>query len=620
MRLVKIRLRNFRCFKNEISNEFENLTALIGKNDAGKSSILEALDIFFNEAKIDPDDGSYDGHKEDVRIICEFEDLPSSLVVDADYRTTLENEYLLNEDDHLEIHKIYNCRLSKPKPSVFARALHPTAENYNDLLLLKRTELQARANKLGADITKIDNRINAQLRRAIWNSTDDLLLSASEIPLDEEGAKQIWDQLKKELPVFSLFKSDRPSTDQDEEAQDPMKAAVKEAIKAKEDELNEISEYVRNKVKTIADETVKKIQDMDPTLASQLTPRFSTPQWANVFKINLTGDDEIPINKRGSGVRRLILLNFFRAKAEQLAQEKESSDIIYAVEEPETCQHPNSQRMLMNAFSELAEQPSCQVIISTHTPTLGRLLPIDSLRYLEVREDNSRIIHSKDNYAYTSVAKALGVLPDHDVKLFIGVEGPNDINFLKNISHMLIQAGEQVPDLCKLEENEHIIFIPEGGSNLLLWTSRLKGLNRPEFHIFDYNEVPPNPSPNQQAVDKINQREKCASVLTKKLELENYIHPDAIKTVHLEVEISFGDFDDVPELVAKVIHESSESDREWTELDIKTKGKKVSAAKYWLNSKAVGAMTLEQLSERDPDDDIRSWFRKINELLEQESI
>jgi len=620
MRLAKIRLRNFRCFKDEISIEFNNLTALIGKNDAGKSSVLEALDIFFNEAKIDPDDGSCDGDKEDVRIICEFEDLPSSLIVDVDYRTTLENEYLLNEDNHLEIHKIYNCRLKKPKPSVFARAIHPTAKNYNDLLLLKRTELQARAHQLGVDITQIDNRVNAQLRRAIWDSADDLLLSSSEIPLDEEGVKQIWDQLKKELPIFSLFKSDRPSTDQDEEAQDPMRAAVKEAIKTKEDELNEISEYVRNKVKTIADETVNKIRDMDPTLASQLTPRFSTPSWANIFKISLTGDDEIPINKRGSGVRRLILINFFRAKAEQLAQERESSNIIYAIEEPETCQHPNTQRMLMNAFSELAEQSDCQVIISTHTPTLGRLLPINSLRYLEVREYKSRIIHSKDNYAYSSVAKALGVLPDHDVKLFIGVEGPNDINFLKNISHMLIQAGEQVPDLYELEENGHIIFIPEGGSNLLLWTSRLKGLNRPEFHIFDYSEIPPNSSPNQQAVDEINQRERCVAVLTKKLELENYLHPDAIKFVHPEVEILFGDFDDVPEMVAKIIHESSESDREWTELDIKTKAKKISAAKHWLNSKAVKAMTVEQLSERDPDDDIRSWLRKINELLEQEAI
>ena len=159
-----------------------------------------------------------------------------------------------------------------------------------------------------------------------------------------------WEQLKKELPIFSLFKSDRPSTDQDEEAQDPMKAAVKEAIRAKEEELNRIEEYVRNEVKAIAENTVKKIREMDPSLASQLSPRFTPPSWANVFKISLTGEDEIPINKRGSGVRRLILLNFFRAKAERQAIDREVNDIIYAVEEPETCQHPNSQRMLLQFF------------------------------------------------------------------------------------------------------------------------------------------------------------------------------------------------------------------------------------------------------------------------------
>lgn len=616
MRLVRIKLRNFRCFRNEISIDFDRFTALIGKNDAGKSSILEALDIFFNESKIDPEDGSCDGNNEDVRIICEFEDLPQSLVVDSDYRTTLENEHLLNEDNHLEIHKLFNCSSSRPKPAVFARAVHPTADNYDDLLSLKITELRERANNLGADISAIDNRINALLRKAIWDSSDDLALSSTEIPLDKEGAKQIWEQLKKELPVFSLFKSDRPSTDQDEEAQDPMKAAVKEAIRLKEAELNEIAEYVKTRVKTIADETVKKIQEMDPNLASQLNPQFATLTWANVFKISLTGDDQIPINKRGSGVRRLILLNFFRATAEQLAQERESSDIIYAVEEPETCQHPNNQRMLMQAFSELAEQPGCQVMISTHTPTLGRLLPVDSLRYIEVRENNLRIIHSKDDYTYESVAKDLGVLPDHGVKLFIGMEGPNDINFLKNISRKLKQAGEQVPDLYESEEKGHLIFIPEGGSNLLLWTSRLKGLNLPEYHIYDQDAVPPNISQNQQAVDEINQRENCTAVLTTKLEIENYLHPDAIRTARPEVEISFEDFDDVPELVAKAVHEASESNIEWTDVEDKQKKKKISRVKNWLNSDAANAMTPEQLTERDPNGDIRGWLGEINEIIE----
>ena len=53
-------LQNFRRYSNAVTIEFENLTAFVGKNDAGKSSILEALDIFFNEGKgcvkIDKDD------------------------------------------------------------------------------------------------------------------------------------------------------------------------------------------------------------------------------------------------------------------------------------------------------------------------------------------------------------------------------------------------------------------------------------------------------------------------------------------------------------------------------------------------------------------------------------
>jgi predicted ATP-dependent endonuclease of OLD family len=296
-----------------------DLTAFIGKNDSGKSSVLDALDIFFNDAKIDQDDASKTGDASDVRISCEFEDLPRSLIVDVDYETTLEQEYLLNEQSRLEIVKLYNCGLKTVKPKVFAKCYHPTAKDYDDLLLLKNRELKARAAQLAIDVSDIDQRTNAELRKAIWQNAHDLSLGVKEIPVDAEGAKQVWEQLRKYLPVVALFKSDRPSTDQDAEAQDPMKAAVREALKCLQESLDEISEYVEKEVRGIANNTVEKIREMDPNLASQLSPRFTPPNWANVFKISLTGDDEIPINKRGSGVRRLILLNFFRAKAEQRA-------------------------------------------------------------------------------------------------------------------------------------------------------------------------------------------------------------------------------------------------------------------------------------------------------------
>ena len=49
MNLVRVRLRNFRCYKDEISIDIGDITAFIGKNDSGKSSILDALSIFFEE-------------------------------------------------------------------------------------------------------------------------------------------------------------------------------------------------------------------------------------------------------------------------------------------------------------------------------------------------------------------------------------------------------------------------------------------------------------------------------------------------------------------------------------------------------------------------------------------
>jgi putative ATP-dependent endonuclease of OLD family len=47
MKITNIRTRNIRCLY-DINIPFENLTALVGRNGTGKSSILKAIDIFFD--------------------------------------------------------------------------------------------------------------------------------------------------------------------------------------------------------------------------------------------------------------------------------------------------------------------------------------------------------------------------------------------------------------------------------------------------------------------------------------------------------------------------------------------------------------------------------------------
>ena len=285
MKLARLRLRNFRCFKEEVSIDINDMTALIGSNDAGKSTIMDALDVFLNDNNPDKDDGTKDGNPRELTIICEFTDLIDDVVLDDVNPTTLKNEFLLNADDRLEIHKYFDGHLQKPKcRSIEAHAIHPTVDGAKDLLKLKNSELKKRAIELGVDLEDIDQRVNALIREKIRNHFDNLQLAPSMIPLMEENAKKIWTGLSKYLPAFALFKSDRASTDQDPEAQDPLKVAVREAIKNKEAELKEITDYVRKEVQKIANSTLKKLREMDSNLAKQLTPKFKLRKWEGLFQ------------------------------------------------------------------------------------------------------------------------------------------------------------------------------------------------------------------------------------------------------------------------------------------------------------------------------------------------
>jgi putative ATP-dependent endonuclease of the OLD family len=455
--------------------------------------------------------------------------------------------------------------------------------------------------------------VNSELRQAIWRSCPELNLQEQEIDIEKEDAKKIWFALSKQLPLFALFHSDRKSTDQDDEAQDPLKKAVDEALQAQGTALDTLTAYVHEQVSGIAHATVEKLREMDPMLAQELHPRFTKPNWAKVFGISLTDESQIPVNKRGSGVRRLILLNFFRAKAEKRLDNTDAPGIIYAIEEPETSQHPKNQRILLAALRELSEQPGCQVIFTTHTPVLVRDLSLNSLKHVTVDVDGTRTILQNEPDMYRSIAASLGVIPDHDVRLFIGVEGVNDIDFLCNIADVLRTGGEDVLDLRTLENQGHIVFIPVGGSNLALWTHRLVGLNRPEFHLYDRDEQPPQVSSHQAAVDAIAIRGATA-ILTCKREMENYLHCDAI-AASLGVNLTYEDFDDVPDMVAKAIHNAG-GQTPWDTLDEDKKKKKVSRAKRRLNSEAASVMSPELLTAVDPLGDVRGWLSEIRRLYE----
>mgnify|MGYP006278347861 CR=1 FL=1 len=597
LRLRQVKLENFRAYSSEVNIPIEDLTVILGQNDAGKSSVLDALDIFFNEPSGNPDSDDFNvtTTSDTLTITCVFDNFPSHLILDESVPTTLHDELMLNPDGLLEIKKVFTK--GKSKPEVVAIADHPQHEHCRDLLTLSNSQLKTRARTIEVEMADIDQRVNTELRQAIRDACDDLQLAESEIELSKQDAKALWEKLRPEMPLYAVFRSDRPSTDQDAEAQDPMKLAIKEAIAEQTESLEAIRERVETQVREIANRTVDKIMEMSPTLARELNPRVETKKWESIFNVSLTGDEDIPINKRGSGTRRLVLLNFFRARAEQRSTEN-NTGVIYAVEEPETSQHPNNQEMLVEAFEDLTMDARCQVLLTTHTPVLSRHFSRDKIRILERTNGQIALYSGEDDEALERIVNTLGILPNHDIKIFVGVEGKNDITFLRTISKILASEGEDVPDLSYEEDEGRLVFIPCGGSNVELWVARLKDLNIPEFHIFD-RDAPPDAEPHYTDVaNQINEMSHASAVHTSKRELENYLHPDVILSQvsgYSGPSVVGEDHDcaDIPKLVADAY------------------GCNPRKAKKRLNTEIVSHMTPELLSAVDPNGDLRAWLKTI---------
>ncbi len=103
MVLKSLSLKNFRAFKDETRIKFNSLTTIIGKNDVGKSTILESLEIFFNNkaVKIDSSDVHVKSTEEIVEITCEFISFPTDITLDSTSKTCLKEEYLLSKEDSL---------------------------------------------------------------------------------------------------------------------------------------------------------------------------------------------------------------------------------------------------------------------------------------------------------------------------------------------------------------------------------------------------------------------------------------------------------------------------------------------------------------------------------------
>jgi hypothetical protein len=209
--------------------------------------------------------------------------------------------------------------------------------------------------------------------------------------------------------------------------------------------------------------------------------------------------------------------------------------VVYAIEEPETSQHPDSQEKIISALKALAEAGD-QVVLTTHVPALAALIPLESLRFIDQDPVTNAVrVRSglQGDGVYSDIADALGVLPDplakQGIKVAVLVEGKTDIDALRSIIQVLV-AAQEIEHI-----NEQFIFWTIGGGDNTLkgWVERryLDKLNVPQVMLQDSDRTSaslPIKADKTAWLQDMQVRPNTRAFLTRKRSMDNYLHPNAI--------------------------------------------------------------------------------------------
>lgn len=625
MIISKIYIKNFRGYKEQTIYLHDNLNVIIGKNDVGKSTILEALEIFFNNetVKIDVSDLSKKRNQDtdtDITIQVSFQMLAGKSYTIDTIPTYLSNEYLLDSDKYLTIRKVWSASvqtITAKSLKTFIVADYPQAKFTTPLVNKKITELKK--DLIGFnnshDTDSVNKTISSHIRQAIYDFSDIQVSDLSEtlIPIDAEDGKKIYDAIKNDFPLYFLFKADRENKDSDSEVQSPLKAITKSILATMQTQLEELKAQVVNATEEVGHRTIAKLREMNPEIADELIPNVTTKAWDTLFSFTFEDEDGIPINKRGSGVRRLILLNYFRAEAEN--RRTNDRTVIYALEEPETAQHPDWQIMLYKALVELSNKPNTQIFLTTHSPSLGALVPLSNIIFL-YKENNELKIETNDVTILEKVTDSLGITPDieiskiySEIKLIICMEGPTDIEFLKNISISCFNFD--------LSNHSNILLLPLGGGNLEHWVTFKyldKVANIPQIHIYDRDV-----KKYGKFIQKINQNPLHKAFQTQFYEIENYIHPSLYAQCYQYsnpfVELSNNDWKvnwgniDIPKSLSQHLKQC------YIDGDSHLKEYSTEHIKKKLNYQLSKVVTKELLEDISAHTEIESWFQLIQQKV-----
>ncbi|MDU1905563.1 MAG: AAA family ATPase [Dysgonomonas sp.] len=560
MKITKIIIEDFKGIRDKTTIIANDFNCIVGKNDIGKSTILQALDIFLNDKSPSSEDKNINANSDNITIELFFEIGDIQITIDDAILTTFKDEELLDENGFLVIKKVWNVSKKTPKTEWYIR--RKIYSDDTDFLFLKEPALIKLCNNLNIPTSKGNNEEynNVEKRRKLRDlyQANQYAFSFGYTQLQTTGQtreKNIVDILKNLLPSFEYFRADSSLSESDSSIQRYFRDKALGALK-NEIDTNDLEE-------TIRDQIGKSLQKITALINSVVTDEEQITasvefDWSRLITTSFkssTDNANIPLSSRGDGFRRITMMSYFEMLAEEKNQE---NNVIYGFEEPETFLHPETQKLLFDKLINLSKA-DYQIFTTTHSPIIVSRADTNSIIFINRVDNIYKVIQHQDINIETIVDE-LGIKPNDElikiydnIKALLLVEGKDDVIAFSHVARIYKQQNLIEKDF--IESGIHILPIGGCGS-IQNWTNLniITNLNKPFYIVLDSDKTSERSiSKTRITLTNIGYRENQDFQLTRKREIENYIPDVYFHSLDAPIDISYGDWDDVKTIC--ILHE-----------------------------------------------------------------
>lgn len=405
MYIAELLIENFRSFKNQTKIEFhEGINVIIGQNNAGKTTVIKALELLFSNSKSKRlliDDFNRDTTVEELKAeppkiklsatLVESdgeEEYSEELVTVASWLTKLESPY--------EAQITYEFYLPEKEVEEYKSSMNSISNSdpeecwniIRDDFLRKYTHKVLIGNPThsnGVDPESI-NKFDFQFLSAIRDVERDLFSGRN--------------PLLKEIIDFFMDYEIKTSDTLDKSQQIAEIKAKKQAfslnakmlIKSLQDRMVEGNRHMLKYV----EDTGAGFDGMSPSFDGMIldTELYSA---LKLIVQNETGI-KLPAINNGLGYNNLIYISLLLAKMQKDA----SGDYlganakvysVLAIEEPEAHLHPNMQYKFLKFLKENQDTEVNQIFITTHSPNITAAVDLEDIIVLQKYDKETRVAY-----------------------------------------------------------------------------------------------------------------------------------------------------------------------------------------------------------------------------------